>query len=120
MRVWILQKRHTAGVVMVAESAGLIGAALRRSPVSQVSEATPLEYPEIQDWFSFSAEKAYAQDLALIVGIAARTENSLLTPFMRQLGKRNNAYGTLSRRGIFLSPAKEGENRSEGNCIHTI
>ncbi len=104
-----ITKTNMAGIVMVAESAGLMGAALRRSPVSQVSEATPLEYPEIQDWFSFSAEKVYTRCLALVVGIATRTENPLLTPFLRQLGREAMPMGHFHAVVFSYRPLKKGK-----------
>ena len=104
-----IAKTNTAGIVMVAESAGLMGAALRRSPVSQVSEATPLEYPEIQDWLSFSAEKAYARCLALVVGIATRTENPLLAPLLRQPGREAMPMGHFHAVVFSYRPLKKGK-----------
>lgn len=104
-----IAKTNMAGIVMVAESAGLMGAALRRSPVSQVSEATPLEYPEIQDWLSFSAEKAYTRCLALVAGIATRTENPLLTPFLRHLGRETMPMGHFHAVVFSYRPLKKGK-----------
>ncbi|MBI5307501.1 MAG: STAS domain-containing protein [Planctomycetes bacterium] len=100
---------NMVGIVIVAESAGLMGAALRRSPVSQASEATPFEYPEIQDWFSFSTEKVYKRDLALIVGIATRTENPLLNPFLRQLGRETMPMGHFHAVVFSYRPLKKGK-----------
>ncbi len=48
-----------AGIVIAAESVGLMGAALRRSPALQASEAAPFAHPQIREWLSFTAERAY-------------------------------------------------------------
>jgi len=62
---------EVAGMVMVAESAGLMGAALRRSPVLGASESAPFVHPRIREWLSFTAERAYSRSLALVSGARA-------------------------------------------------
>jgi anti-anti-sigma factor len=54
----------TIGLVMIAESGGLVGAALRRSPAA---ESVSFEYPDIRTWLSFSTERLYARSLALVL-----------------------------------------------------
>jgi anti-anti-sigma factor len=71
------------GLVMIAEAAGLIGAALRRSPVSAAAGPNPLEFPRIRDWVSFTAEPAYVNRVALITGIAVRGRCDSLAPLVR-------------------------------------
>ncbi len=74
------------GMVMVAESAGLMGAALRRSPALEASETAPFTHPEIRSWLSFTPERAYARSLALVVGTAARAEAGEWGSLLRPLG----------------------------------
>jgi anti-anti-sigma factor len=74
------------GIVMVAESAGLMGAALRRSPAVEASETAPFTHPEIRNWLSFTPERAHARSLALVVGAAARAEAGELGSLLRPLG----------------------------------
>jgi anti-anti-sigma factor len=71
------------GLVIIAESASLIGAALRRSPTSASAGQSPFEFPRIRDWLSFTAEPAYANRVALVAGIAARANSDALAPFIR-------------------------------------
>jgi anti-anti-sigma factor len=75
------------GMVMVVESAGLVGAALRRSPAAAagVSDA-PFKYPEVRSWLSFSTERLYSRSLALISGVATSSECAPLAPLLRPLG----------------------------------
>src|SRR5262249_52169325 len=47
------------GLVMIAESAGLMGAALRRPPVENAAAEAPFAYPAIREWLSFTAERAH-------------------------------------------------------------
>jgi anti-anti-sigma factor len=81
------------GIVMIAESAGLVGAALRRSPAIQSSSTAPFGHPEIREWLTFTPERTYAQSLCLIVGIAARREHPILAPMVRPLGREHLPVG---------------------------
>src|SRR5947199_7517899 len=76
---------------MIAESAGLIGAALRRSPVLAASEPSAFEFPRIRDWLSFTAERAHAKSVALLAGIAVRGSAEALAPVIRPIGDASNA-----------------------------
>jgi hypothetical protein len=73
------------GIVAIAESAGLIGAALRRSPAVVGSEPGVFEFPRIRDWLSFTADRAYAKSVALLAGIAVRGAPGALAPVIRPL-----------------------------------
>jgi anti-anti-sigma factor len=74
------------GMVMVVESAGLVGAALRRSPVgADGMHGAPFKYPEVRSWLSFSTERLYSRSLALISGVAASSECAPLAPLLRPL-----------------------------------
>lgn len=108
-----IAEADTAGVVMVAESAGLTGAALRRSPALDKSatarNASPFEHPQIREWLSFTAERAHARRLALIVGIFARNENNALGSMLRPLGKKPGMYGHCHAAVFTYRPLKKGE-----------
>jgi anti-anti-sigma factor len=75
---------HAAGVVILAESPGLVGAALRRSP-GRADAKAPLEFPGIRDWLSFTTERTNERNLTLIVGIAVREPPAHVAPFVRRL-----------------------------------
>jgi anti-anti-sigma factor len=97
------------GVVMVAESAGLIGAALRRSPASSESIVAPFAHPQIREWLSFTAERAHARSLALVVGVAARRECEGLSALIRPLGKDDWPAGHFHAAAFSYRPFKKGE-----------
>jgi anti-anti-sigma factor len=78
---------ETLGIVMIAESAGLIGTALQRSPALRDSETALFAFPQVRDWLSFAAEPVYTRALTLVVGIAARKAPALLVPLLRPLGQ---------------------------------
>ena len=75
------------GIVMIAESSGLIGTALRRSPALRDSETALFDFPQVREWLSFTAEPVYTRALTLVVGVAARTAPKLLMPLLRPLGQ---------------------------------
>jgi anti-anti-sigma factor len=78
-----LTETQRIGMVMVAESAGLIGAALRRSPVTSSAEPSAFEFPQIRDWLSFTAEPAYTKSVVLLAGVAVRGSAGALAPLIR-------------------------------------
>lgn len=75
---------EAAGLVIVADAAGLLGAALRRSPVRELG-APSLEFPAIRSWLSFTSERAFPNCVALVVGLAVREPAPALAPLLRPL-----------------------------------
>jgi len=70
------------GFVMVAEAAGLVGAALRRSPTVAGER---FRHPEVREWMSFSAERVHAMTTVLVVGVLSAQDPPApaLVPFLR-------------------------------------
>lgn len=97
------------GMVMVVESAGLVGAALRRSPAAAagVNDA-PFKYPEVRSWLSFSTERLYSRSLALISGVAAGSECAPLAPMLRPLGAEAWPLGHFHAAAFSYRPLKKG------------
>jgi anti-anti-sigma factor len=81
------------GLVLIAESTGLMGAALRRPPVGAAAADAPFGYPAVREWLSFTAERAYRNTTVLIVGVAARGEVGVLAPLLRPLGRTPQPMG---------------------------
>lgn len=99
---------QAAGMVMVVESAGLVGAALRRSPaMAAVAGGSPFRYPEVRTWLSFSTERLYLRSLALISGIAAREPAGRMAPLLRDLG--DETAGHFHAAAFSYRPLKKGE-----------
>jgi anti-anti-sigma factor len=73
------------GIVVAAESDGLVGAALLRSPVGLSAGLDPFQHPEVRDWLSFTPEPEHSRSTALVVGVAAREACPALHPFVRPL-----------------------------------
>src|SRR5947208_16303430 len=56
------------GVVIVAETAGLLGVSLRRSPAVEGDGNTgvsPFAFPGVREWLSYSAERTHERSLTL-------------------------------------------------------
>jgi anti-anti-sigma factor len=72
------------GLVVIAETVGLVGATLRRSPAMAL-EAPDFRVPAVREWLSFTAEPAYAGMTTLVIGVAARHPEPPLAAFLRPL-----------------------------------
>jgi anti-anti-sigma factor len=97
------------GITMVAESSGLIGAALRRSPALQTPQAAPFDFPQVRDWLSFTAEPVHSRALTLVVGVAARSGAETLAPVLRPLGKELGMTGHFHAAAFSYRPLKKRE-----------
>jgi anti-anti-sigma factor len=73
-----------AGVVMVAETAGLVGAYRTRPPTSIAGAAT-FAPAALRDWLSFTAQPAHAGTTALVAGVIARNPPPPLDAHVRPL-----------------------------------
>jgi len=98
-----------AGIVMIAESAGLTGAYLKRSPITHDSDSHPLEYPEIRDWLSFTYEHSYNHCSCIVAGIAANSEFEDLNPLLRSLGSPHFPIGHFHASVFSYRPLIKGE-----------
>ena len=85
----------TLALVVLAETTGLTGASLKRSPArAEARSAKDLfAHPEVRHWLAFTPERAYARSLALIAGVATRTEDAHLAPFVRPLAANSPLRG---------------------------
>jgi anti-anti-sigma factor len=99
-----------AAIVMVAETAGLVGATLRKSPASGPPAAPELfSHPEIRNWISFTADPAYAGSLCIIVGVAARASMPGLDPLLRPVGTAEWPAGHFHAAVFHYQPVRKGE-----------
>jgi anti-anti-sigma factor len=102
-----------AGVICVAESSGLVGASLRRSPVEGDETAAPFSHPGIREWLSFTTEPAYSRALAVVVGIAARTAEGPQGPLLRAL-REDGVHGHFHAAAFSYRPLQKGRIDLEG------
>lgn len=81
-----LEKLNTdlLAVVILAEIDGLVGSKLIQSP-SKISSYKPDQFPEIRNWLSFTGDRAYSGEQALIVGFVANAELAANLPLFKPL-----------------------------------
>jgi anti-anti-sigma factor len=78
-----LAGEETVAFAVVAETAGLLGAALRRSPVGA---GDLFAFPAVREALSFTAERVHERATALVVGVASAAGGTALEPFLRPAG----------------------------------
>jgi len=94
----------TIGIVVVAETAGLIGAALRRSPAEPLSSGDFFAHPEVRMRLTFTAERAFTPSVSLTAGLLslhARDDAQ-----MRPLGA--HFHGHLHAAAFRFRPLQKG------------
>ena len=97
------------GMVMVAESVGLIGAALRHPPTVEAAGNAPFGFPQIREWLSFTAEPAYTRSVALVVGVAARGDAGRLASILRPLTATAPLAGHFHAAAFSYRPLQKGD-----------
>jgi anti-anti-sigma factor len=97
------------GMVIVAETTGLVGAALRRPPTQAVSNRALFDFPEVRNWLTFTAERAYSRSLALVVGLAARGNTGTLGSMLRPLGLQSELAGHFHAAAFTYRHLQKGE-----------
>ena len=103
-----IEEAETVGIVMVAESAVLLGAALKRSPALGGDAKTPFQHPQIREWLSFTPERTHARGMTVIVGVATRTPDGPLTSILRPLGTDSSPAGHFHAATFSYHPLKRG------------
>jgi anti-anti-sigma factor len=104
---------QTAGIVMVAETTGLVGAWLRRSPgVEPPSLQQHLQ--GVRDWLGTTPQPVHVGATTIVAGIVARNPDPALVPFLRPLAGGDDlfahfhavvfAYRPVPQRTVALRP----------------
>jgi len=96
------------GMVCVAESAGLVGASLRKSPVNGSGNSGLFEHPEIRRWLSFTTEPAYSRALAVVVGFASRSSSGPLGGLLRPMAGAKSVFGHFHAAAFSYRPLPRG------------
>ena len=97
------------GMVIVAETTGLIGAALRQPPTGSGSNRAPFEFPEVRTWLTFTAERAYAHSMALVVGVVTRDNRGPLGIMLRPVGPEQDLAGHFHAAACTYRHLQKGE-----------
>lgn len=103
---------ETAGIVLLGECVGMVGAVLRRSPAQESSTDSRFDFPQIRDWLSFSGEQLYRRSLALVAGIVrrgpTRSGPDPLGPLLRPLDTSGRLTGHFHAAAFPYRPLKKG------------
>jgi anti-anti-sigma factor len=75
------------GLVMMAESDGLLGATLKRSPAELAQGEAIFAHPGVRSWLSYTPERQHRRAVALVAGVACVGSHPVLAPFLRPLGE---------------------------------
>src|SRR5439155_17098165 len=107
-----------AGFAILTETAGLVGAALRRSP-GRADAKSPLAFPGIRDWLSFTTERTNERNLTLLVGIAVSEPVAQVAPVVRPLAPGASVHGHFHAALFPYRPVQRGELLLE-KAIHGL
>jgi anti-anti-sigma factor len=97
---------ESVGFVMIAETAGLVGTALRRSPAMPVDGGDLFEFPGIRSRLSFTAERAHPRSVSLVGGVVSRSAAAARHTQLRPLGNGLSAH--LHAAAFRFSPVTKG------------
>ncbi|MCI0413895.1 STAS domain-containing protein [bacterium] len=99
-------KKESLAMVIVSETAGLVGAALSKPPVGSVSASAPYHYPDTVEWLSFTAERAHAKSLTLVCGVITKGREA--ASILRWMDQTEKVAGHFHAAAFPYSPLKKG------------
>ena len=103
-----------AGVVIVAEVAGLVGAALKQSPFVAASNGASggaggfFAHPRVRERLTFTAERAFARNVSLVAGVVARPDAAIDTSQLRPLDGTSSLLGHFHAAAFPFLPIRKG------------
>jgi len=100
-------EREAWGAGRVAEAAGLMGAALKKSPAQDAAGFT-FAHPEIRGWLSFSPQRSFARSAVMAAGIGARDPAPPVRPLLRPLRKNSEMQAHFHAAAFGYRPLKKG------------
>ncbi len=101
-----LSGAEAVAVVLYAETAGLVGATLRK-PIDASAPPDRFAFPQVRDWLSFTAERAHRDSTTLVVGVVARPGHPL-SPWLRPLRAGQTLRGHFHAAAFPYRPIRKG------------
>ncbi len=95
-----------AGIVVIAEVAGMVGAALRRSPTLEREPRGPLG--SVSDWLSFSPDRSLQRTVAVAAGLALFDTRPEVAPFVRPMSAAQELVGHFHAAAFSYQPLQRG------------
>lgn len=103
---------HAAAVVMVAETAALVGAAVQRLPDDGTAMAAAdgiFAFPRIREWLSFTSETAFAKCVSLAVGFVASARGAERMRFLKPMSRAVDLQGHFHAAAFPYRPIRRGK-----------
>lgn len=94
------------GIVMVAESAGLVGAYVRRSPALS-DGGVSFRVPDVRSWITLSGEPIHPTATVLVVGVVAREPGARLAPHLRPMSRGAKLHGHFHAVAFSYTPVPQ-------------
>ena len=112
-----------AAIVIAAEAAGLVGAALERLPAMGSAGSTIFDFPAVRDHIGFTTERAYPNSHVLAVGVVVPKDRSgtdiKLIKLLRQVS-RQSSYMSHFHAAVFSYYPLKKEVSDAGEVTHTL
>ena len=105
-----LSNAGSVGFVMVAETTGLTGCALRKSSALEDAERM-FTFPDVRNWLSYTSEPAHEGCSVLAVGIVAYADEAL--PYMRPVDAGGWITGHIHAVAFDFLPLASGNIKSD-------
>lgn len=96
-----LEEKKAAAVLIMAETASLIGSTLKRSPTDAGMDFT---VPGLRDQFSFTTEPSWQKSTTITAGIVSRLPSAM----MRPLNRKAECFGHLHSTVFSYRPVPAG------------
>jgi len=71
------------GMVMLSETAGIVGSSLNVSPLSDQQNESLFDFPAIRKHVNFTTEPEYAHTMTVTIGVASRRPDTTLKRYLR-------------------------------------
>jgi len=111
-------KSDCAALAILAESASVVGAMLKRSPALAGGQAL-LAFPTVRDWLTFTTERTDERNLVLIVGMADRAPKPEAVPSLRPIGPGTRAFGHFHAAVFPYRPLPKGKLEL-AEAVHSV
>jgi hypothetical protein len=101
-----------AGLVMVAETACLVGASLQGMPAGPLPETGPrslFAFPGVRDRLSFTAEAAFTNSVSLVVGFVAGGTRAMNLRLLKPLFPSGEVWGHFHAAAFPYRPLRKGK-----------
>jgi anti-anti-sigma factor len=96
-----------AGLVIVAETDGLVGASLRQSPAAATAGEF-FAFPEVRTRLTFAAERSFPRSLVLVAGVVQRPGGPIAEHHLRPMAREGTLMGHFHAAAFPFHSFKKG------------